>query len=129
MRISYWSSDVCSSDLHIDGKITLLLDGRAILGAGSTAFLAQQVDHRGSSHLVEQCDGGGPTGCAVHAGRPRDLLEMVMPTAGGATRAHSAVNGHGDKTRPQRHLAVAGHCPDLFQPAFGGSGYRAGRQP
>src|SRR3546814_13599375 len=78
---------------HIDGKITLLLDGRAILGAGSTAFLAQQVDHRGSSHLVEQCDGGVPTGFDVHAGRARDLLEMVMPTAGGATREHRADHG------------------------------------
>src|SRR3546814_19532484 len=127
MRISYWSSDVCSSDLHIDGKITLLLDGRAMLGAGSTAFLAQQVDHRGSSHLVEQCDGGGPTGCDVHAGRARDLLEMVMPTAGGATREHSAVNGHGDKARQQCHLVVAGHGADCVEPAFGGDRCAAGR--
>src|SRR3546814_1712998 len=102
MRISDWSSAVCSSDL-------------------------QQVDHRGSSHLVEQCDGGGPTGCDVHAGRARDLLEMVMPTAGGATREHSAVNGHGDKARQQCHLVVAGHGADCVEPAFGGDRCEAGR--
>src|SRR3546814_16548628 len=122
MRISDWSSDVCSSDL-------LLLDGRAILGAGSTAFLAQQVDHRGSSHLVEQCDGGGPTDCDVHAGRARDLLEMVMPTAGGATREHSAVNGHGDKAHQQCHLVVAGNGEDCVDTAFGRNRFAAGHHP
>src|SRR3546814_5799868 len=94
-----------------------------------TAFVSPQGALPGASHLVEQWDGGGPTGCDVHAGRARDLLEMVMPTAGGATREHSPVNGHGDKARQQCHLVVAGHGADCVEPAFGGDRCEAGRHP
>src|SRR3546814_6997729 len=77
------------------------------LSVGATSVLSSRRRHTRCALVT------GVQTCAlpiyVHAGRARDLLEVVMPTAGGATREHSAVNGHGDKARQQCHLVVAGH--------------------
>src|SRR3546814_4263681 len=82
MRISDWSSDVCSSDLH-----TLLREGRDIAGAGQEAAFqlgGRHLVQRGRQPgIVEPADpagideaGGAEGGILVPARMVRRLVEQ-----------------------------------------------------
>src|SRR3546814_7021963 len=80
VRISDWSSDVCSSDLHLRHQVV-------------TAALGHQPRHRAAGVTeVAEVAGTGRTG--RHAGRhPVDLLQILVVDAVDAQRAllHHAV--------------------------------------
>src|SRR3546814_14080165 len=70
MRISDWSSDVCSSDLHAEVA--------AYLGLGVAAFLVAQDHHAAAIDAAQAADDGGVVGVGAVAGQ---LLELVADHA------------------------------------------------
>src|SRR3546814_10725337 len=95
MRISDWSSDVCSSDLHVVRKRAghrqhLLLAAGEVVGGGTVALL-QDGEHLQDVLLA-------PHHAAVAAGRPREASKRKVLRHGHA----------GEDATALRHVADAG---------------------
>src|SRR3546814_9713220 len=73
MRISDWSSDVCSSDLHVEqqeGQQGLDAACSALDGTGQAAGLARQVKaQRQRVQVAEDLQSHGADGVLAHAGK------------------------------------------------------------
>src|SRR3546814_11215576 len=80
MRISDWSSDVCSSDLHIDDHI--LLDAAAPSLAGATGEdIADRWIFSGNRNLVREVVVGGDRVVIDGHHRDRDAVALRYRTA------------------------------------------------
>src|SRR3546814_2481371 len=91
MRISDWSSDVCSSDLEVEtgiaaaaaarvvGEDKVILGADALMGSEDFAYMLQA--RPGCYIWIGNGTDGGPAGCAVH--HPRYdfnyLISVIRP--------------------------------------------------
>src|SRR3546814_13627065 len=81
MRISDWSSDVCSSDLRAMGEALDATEGKALIfcrtGMRSTTLWAlAQADRKPVAHLLGAADAAGYD-LALHAEWPTDRPPMA----------------------------------------------------
>src|SRR3546814_12511915 len=104
MRISDWSSDVCSSDLQttINGNQTNLGDGRSLNLADIPAELLKQVDVY-KTRTADQVEGGIAGTVNVELRRPMDL-NRGWTIAGSARGVYDHISKN---TRPHGSLLVA----------------------
>src|SRR3546814_16970759 len=95
MRISDWSSDVCSSDLATDRRADLVIDLGARRQSRTTLRSSSDSARRGHDDLI--------------VGRDRDLRDLLVSTAAEATEPaleQEAAGARADALDRRREAAV-----------------------
>src|SRR3546814_7704936 len=101
MRISDWSSDVCSSDLVEQVSAATVTGLRPILGAraGNAAASAYRLQ----DHAIGSLIAGGNGDCAIRVGSGEVHCPACARSAGSAIAAGDGA-GHGDGDRKSTRL-------------------------
>src|SRR3546814_14696523 len=104
MRISDWSSDVCSSDLDGDGRPA---DAGAEVGDAATVELLVEAGHRGQPRLDEVVGEGGTVDPALPVAE-LGAIALVGHASAGAVCGRPPLEhaGHAPHHRPERRALV-----------------------
>src|SRR3546814_17244223 len=105
MRISDWSSDVCSSDLDGDGRPA---DAGAEVGDAATVELLVEAGHRGQPRLDEVVGEGGTVDPALPVAEVGAIALVGHASAGAVGGRHLVEHaGDADQHRRERRYVVA----------------------
>src|SRR3546814_7247089 len=106
MRISDWSSDVCSSDLRLELLAAVAQEPRPVLGTGDDAL---ELRHHlaAVAHAQREAVAAGEEGFE-HVAQRRALEDRGGPAAAGAEHVAVAEATDGDHAGERRQVGAAG---------------------